>query len=119
MGGIKVRKARPALINQAPLYPRIGCKMTSRGCLTSPNTYCYICGKLVVKKQWRNITDFVKKNHPYYAYFGVKLGDQDKDWALHIVCSICMEELRQWTKDKKKSIRFGIPMIWREQKNRI
>ena len=28
-----------------------------------------------------------------------------------------MEELRQWTKGKKKSMRFGVLMIWREQKN--
>lgn len=69
----------------------------------------------MTKKYQRNITDFVKKS--YYAYFGVKLGDQDKTWAPHKVCSICVEELRQWTNCTKKSFRFGIPMIWREPKN--
>ncbi|GFT81650.1 uncharacterized protein TNCV_3674651 [Trichonephila clavipes] len=32
----------------------------------------------------------------YFAYFGIKLGDQDKPWAPHVVCSLCVEELRQW-----------------------
>lgn len=95
--------------------PGITCMMASRGCLSNPNSYCYVCGEFVVKKQRKNITDFVKK--AYYAYFGVKLGDQDRNWAPHIVCSICVEELRQWTKGEKKAMRFGVPMIWREQKN--
>ncbi|GFW26833.1 uncharacterized protein TNCV_1376761 [Trichonephila clavipes] len=34
----------------------------------------------------------------YLAYFSIKLGDQDKPWALHVVCSVCVEELRQWFK---------------------
>ena len=34
-------------------------KMTSRGCVNSPESFCYICGEFVVKKQQRNITDFV------------------------------------------------------------
>ncbi|GFV23467.1 uncharacterized protein TNCV_4781781 [Trichonephila clavipes] len=25
-------------------------------------------------------------------------GDQDKSWAPHVVCSVCVEELRQWFK---------------------
>lgn len=89
--------------------------MASRGCATSPDKFCYICGEFMTKKRQRYITYFVKKS--YYAYFGVKLGDQDKTWAPHKVCSICVEELRQWTKCTKKSFRFGVPMIWREPKN--
>jgi hypothetical protein len=50
----------------------------------------------------------------YYAYFGMKLGIQDKSWAPHKVCCVCVEELRQWTQGKMKSLPFGIPMIWRE-----
>lgn len=89
--------------------------MAARGCRVSPDSFCYICGSFVVKKQQRNITDFVKK--VYFAYFGVKLCDQDKSWAPHKVCSICVEELRQWFHGRKKSFRFGIPMIWREARN--
>ena len=45
------------------------------------------------------------------------LGDQDKAWAPHIVCKQCVEHLGQWTKKDRKSLRFGIPMVWREPKN--
>lgn len=78
--------------------------MASRGCANSPNNFCYICGEFVVKKQQRNITDFVKK--VYYAYFGIKLGDQDKTWAPHRVCSICVEELRQCIRNHRFVLEF-------------
>lgn len=86
--------------------------MASRGCINNPNSFCYICGEYVVKKRQRNITDFVKK--AYYAYFGMKLGDQEKKWAPHIVCHTCVEHLRKWTQGKIKSLPFAIPMVWRE-----
>jgi hypothetical protein len=69
----------------------------------------------MIKKHERNITGFIRK--VYYGYFGVKLGDQDKSWAPHKVCYICAEDLRKWSKGKKKAFRFGVPMIWREPKN--
>lgn len=81
----------------------------------SPDSFCFICGEYTVKRQQRNINDFVKK--VYFAYFKLKLGDQDKPWAPHKVCRRCEEDLRLWFKGKKNSFRFGIPMIWREQKN--
>ncbi len=63
----------------------------------------------------KGISEFVK--YAYFAYFKVMLGDQDKAWAPHIVCKQCVEHLRQWTKNDRKSLRFGIPMVWREPKN--
>jgi len=51
-----------------------------------------------------------------YAYFGVKLGDQDKSWASHKVCYVCVEDLRKWSKVKKKAFRFGVPVVWRGPK---
>jgi hypothetical protein len=47
----------------------------------------------------------------------VKLGDQDKSWDPHRICYVCVEDLRKWSKGKKKAFRFGVPMIWREPKN--
>jgi hypothetical protein len=52
--------------------------MASCSCINSHDIFCYICGRYMVLKQGQNITDF--------AYFGIKLGDQDKDWAPHKVC---------------------------------
>ena len=58
---------------------------------------------------------FYKK--AYLGYFGVKLVDQDKNWAPHQVCKTCTEHLRQWTTGKRK--KFGIPMVWRVPKNHV
>ena len=55
----------------------------------------------------------------YLAYFGIKLGDQDKSWAPHKVCRACVKNLRQQTKGKRKSLSFGIPMIRREPENHV
>lgn len=89
--------------------------MSHRRCVTSPDFFCFICGEYTIKKYQRNITDFVKK--VYYAYFGLRIGDQDKVWAPHKVCHSCVEKLRLWYKREAKSFRFAIPMMWREQKN--
>lgn len=89
--------------------------MASRGCKKSADSFCYICGELMVSRQKRNITSFVRQ--VYLAYFGVKLGDQDKTWAPHYVCYTCVEGLRRWSKGEQHAFRFGVPMIWREPQN--
>lgn len=89
--------------------------MERRCCVNNPNSFCYICGSFIVKKQRRNITSFVTK--AYKAYFGIHLGDQSRPWAPHTVCSVCVEDLRNWIKRKKQSLHFGIPMVWREPQN--
>ena len=45
----------------------------------------------MTKHQRKGIMDFVKQS--YFAYFEVKLGDQDKPWAPHKVCKTCVENL--------------------------
>ena len=57
-------------------------------------------------------SEFVKC--AYLAYFKVVLGDQDKALAPYIVCKEDVKHLRQWTRKDRKSLRFSIPMIWRE-----
>jgi hypothetical protein len=89
--------------------------MSSRGCVNSRNCVCYICSQFMIEKHQLNITGFIRKL--YYAYFGVKLGDQHKSWAPNKVCYVCVEDRRKWSKGKKKAFRFGVPMIWREPKN--
>lgn len=86
--------------------------MPRRGCKNSPDTFCYVCGSFVPIRQQRNITEFVKK--AYYAYFGIKLGDQDKPWAPHTACRTCIEQLRQWVNGERTALPFGIPMVWRQ-----
>ena len=62
-----------------------GVKMSSkqRQCRNHPNVFCYICGESVLEKYHFNARDFTKK--AYKAYFGIKLGDQEKSWTPHKV----------------------------------
>ena len=69
-----------------------------------------------MKKEHRfNVRDFTKR--VYEAYFGMKLGDQDKEWAPHKVCRNCTDILCLWTQGKVKAMQFGVPMVWRSPKN--
>jgi len=84
----------------------------NRKCRNDPNRFCYICGQVTLSERQSPITNFVKRS--YHAYFGVKLGDQDKAFAPHICCKTCVEGLRRWSNKKQKSLPFGVPMVWRE-----
>jgi hypothetical protein len=86
-----------------------------RKCLNSSDVFCYICGQFTLADHKRAISSFVK--NCYLAYFGCKLGDQDKPWAPHVVCQSCEMNLRHWFTGRRKSMPFGIPMIWREPTN--
>ena len=69
-----------------------------------------------MKKEHRfNVRDFTRR--AYEAYFGMKLGDQDKQWAPHKVCKNCTDTLRLWTQGKVKAMRFGVLMVWRSPEN--
>ena len=84
-----------------------------RGCTNDADSFCYIFCRFAKKKDRRNITPFIKN-----AYFGVKLGDQDKSWAPHKVCIACMSTFSWWMKGNKH-ISFGVPMVWREPQNHL
>ncbi|GLV37563.1 hypothetical protein CBL_20375 [Carabus blaptoides fortunei] len=68
-----------------------------------------------IPSQRTNISAFV--GQACFAYFKVKIGDQDKTWAPHNVCKQCVEGLRMWTKGTRDKMPFGIPMVWREPKD--
>ena len=87
-----------------------------RGCVNDPDSFCYICDRFTRKKDRRNVTPLIK--NAYYAYFGVKLGDQDKTWAPHKVCISYMSTFSLWMKGKKH-FSFGVPMVWREPQNHL
>ena len=86
-----------------------------RKCTSHPDTFCYVCGCFTTVDQKKRITSEIKKI--YYAYFGCKLGDQDKLWAPRIICNTCSTSLRKWFSRKIKSMPFAVPMIWREPTN--
>lgn len=88
---------------------------TSRCCVNDPDSFCFVCGEYILKDQRKTITNIVRRM--YFAYFGIEIRHQDKVWVPHSVCKICVEHLRQWEKGTRKFLKFGVPMIWREQKN--
>ena len=67
--------------------------------------FCYICGEFTVKRQRLEIDDLVQM--AYLAYFRLKLGDQDKSWAPHMVCKTCKERLRFWTNGERGDLPFA------------
>ena len=81
-------------------------------CLNHPDIFCYICGSYTSKNQRKPIFTVLQR-----AYFGVKVGDQDKQWAPYIACKTCVEHLHQWINEKGQSLQFGVPMVWRKRKN--
>uniref|UniRef100_UPI00358E4839 uncharacterized protein n=1 Tax=Myxine glutinosa TaxID=7769 RepID=UPI00358E4839 len=87
----------------------------NRMCKNDPKKFCYICGKVTMPDRQSNITRFVRKS--YHAYFGMKLGDQDKAFAPHMCCKTCVESLRRWSHKKIECLPFGIPMVWREERD--
>ena len=82
-----------------------------RDCKNHPDIFYYVCGEVTPKSQKRTITTDLRKI--YGAYFGCRLGDQEKKWAPHIICSACSNGLRDWLNGRKASMPFAIPMIWR------
>lgn len=89
--------------------------MSSRVCKTNPDHFCYICGKIVLSKDRRNITDSVKR--AYFHYFGFSIGNLDKPWVPHVVCVSCQSILTNWEAGKNKYLQFGVPMMWRMPTN--
>ena len=54
----------------------------NKKCKNTSDRFCYVCGKVTFRDQQSTITTFVKSL--YSAYFGIRLGDQDKIFAPHI-----------------------------------
>ena len=79
-----------------------------RQCRNHPDVFCYICGEYMLAKYRFNVRDFTKR--AYKAYFGIKLGDQNKSLATPKVCKQCTEMLCRWIQGKANSMRFGF--LW-------
>ena len=71
----------------------------------NPDRFCYICSVVVLPNHQAKITDFVKK--AYSNGFGVKQGDLDKLFTLHICYKTFVENLRDWRNGKRKSMVRG------------
>ena len=87
-----------------------------RSCRNKSDVFCYICGEYTVTPKRKPVTSFITR--AYHAYFGIKLADQDKAWAPHMVFKACTETLCGWN-NGKRSLDFGIPMVGREPINHV
>ena len=65
--------------------------MSSRRSCKNDPMFCCVCGKFTLREHGKSISEFVVK--AYFAYLGIKRGDQDKRWAPHIICSVCYSNL--------------------------
>ena len=68
-----------------------------RNCKNNPNRFCYICSNVFLPKRQAKITDFVKT--AYRDYFGVKLADQDEQFAPpRLLQNMCgeLDGLEEW-----------------------
>ena len=90
---------------------------TRKSCQNRPDLFCSICDEYTFVPYRNPVTTFIKQT--YHAYFGMKLGDQDKAWVPHLVCKSCTECLRQRSKGKKASLKFVILLVWREPRNHV
>ena len=70
-----------------------------------------------MRAQWRAITPDLQKL--YQLYSGCPLGDQDKDWAPHVIRTSCSNGLGDWMNKRKTTMPCAIPMTWRQPKNHV
>ena len=80
------------VLNKAVYEKVVEISTKRRQCRNNPDVFYYICGEYMMAKYQFNVKDFTKR--AYEAYFGMKLGNQDKSWAPHKVCKQCAETLR-------------------------
>lgn len=82
-------------------------------CAKKVDNFCYICGNYMFDSRKKNITEEIKQL--YYEYFKLRLGDQDKPWAPHVVCSTCDTSLKgRKTSGGLVQLEFSTPTYWME-----
>lgn len=93
--------------------------MTSvRNCAHPADSFCYVCGLYIGPKQVKHkIQAGTKVTQAYEAYFGFKIGNQDKPWAPHVLCGSCRSTLEAWYRGERRAMPFAIPRMWRSSKN--
>ena len=99
------------VLNKAVYEKAVEMSTKRSQCQNNLEVFCCICNEYMMAKYQFNVKDFTKR--AYEAYFGMKLGDQDKSWASHKLCKHCTETLNFWIQSKVSSMWYGAPMVWR------
>ena len=79
------------VLNKAVYVKVVKMSTKRRQCRNNPDVFRCICGEYVMAKYRFSVRDLTKR--VYEAYFGMRLGDQDKSWIPHKVCKLCTETL--------------------------
>ena len=90
---------------------------SKRRYINHPDNLCSICGEYTPPTHRAKLSSRIKLAHAHY--FGYKVGDEAKEWAPHIYCNRCRTSLLFWFDRKRKQMPFGVPMIWREQRDHV
>ena len=90
---------------------------STKRCINHPDNFCYICVEYTPPTHRAKLSSRIKL--AYAHYFGCKVGDEDKEWAPHICCNRCRTSLLFWFDGKRKQMSFGVPWIWREQRDHL
>ena len=90
---------------------------SKRRCINHPDNFCYICGEYIPPTHHAKLSSRMKL--VYAHFFGCKVGDEDKEWAPHTCCNRCRTSLSRWFDGKRKQMPFGVPMIWREERDHV
>lgn len=75
------------------------------------NFVCYVCGKFVPMPSRRKISEETAIIYEQYFNFGVV---RNVNYAPSIACTTCINSLQAWSKGKRESMPFGVPMLWTE-----
>lgn len=80
-------------------------------CKINPNRFCFVCADYLFGDKGRDLTP--DNCDVYHQYFGIE-AVRDKPWIPNKICDTCRLGLAGWAQKKVRSMRFGIPAMWRE-----
>ena len=89
---------------------------SKRRCINHPDNFCYI---VVSTLRLLIVQSFPAELSQHTPTFGCKVGGENKKWAPNISCNRCRTSLLFWFDGKRKQMPFGVPMVWREQRDHV
>lgn len=88
-----------------------------RACKTDPDLFCYVCALFLPKGDRRNLVGRAKLAYSLYFKRNCRAGE--KPWMPSFCCKSCYAILMVWIAGKKRSMNFGVPANWLEQKDHV
>ena len=86
-------------------------------CKIDPNNFCFVCGNYIFNKKGRLMNEHIK--YAYLHYFGFGVNEEPNSWTPNVICDRCRKILTSWLSGEKVRMPFGVPVIWRQQKDHV